>query len=303
MTKSAQRGVIKPLVLLLLVIGLILGTFVFFQNTQIQKLETKKIADEELARIKLASVSAELKKLKETDQIKRNDTLEAEIKNIEISYNKSVGVYESLQDLKVLQPKLDKKFDTLLALAINQLADRNFASANASLNSLNSLISSENSKLAAATAPTAPSMANVPVNNAAPGSGYSRQTVHTDAGDFVVDIVAGDLGSTRVIVDTATDGDCRDNCPVLSLSEYISRNGAYAGVNGTYFCPADYPSCAGKSNSFDLLVMNKNKKYINSDNNVYSTNPAAIFGSGYIRFVGAVQEWGRPFYPQRRPVC
>jgi hypothetical protein len=39
--------------------------------------------------------------------------------------------------------------------------------------------------------------------------------------------------------------------------------------------------------------MNKNKVYFNSDNNVYSNNPAVIFGGGYIRFVGAASQWGR----------
>ena len=39
--------------------------------------------------------------------------------------------------------------------------------------------------------------------------------------------------------------------------------------------------------------MNKNKYYFNSGNNVYSTNPAVIFGSGYIRFVSAASQWGR----------
>jgi hypothetical protein len=39
--------------------------------------------------------------------------------------------------------------------------------------------------------------------------------------------------------------------------------------------------------------MNKDKTYINSANNVYSTNPAVIFGGGYIRFVGQALEWGR----------
>jgi len=57
--------------------------------------------------------------------------------------------------------------------------------------------------------------------------------VTTDVGNFMVDIVAGDLGSTRVIVDTASDSTCGDNCPVLPLATYISRNGAYAGVNGS----------------------------------------------------------------------
>lgn len=106
-------------------------------------------------------------------------------------------------------------------------------------------------------------------------------------------MVAADISSTRIIVDTASTSDCSNNCPVLPLADYVARNGAYAGVNGSYFCPAEYPTCAGKTNSFDLLLMNKDKVYFNSGNNVYSSNPAVIFGGGYIRFVGAAKEWGR----------
>jgi hypothetical protein len=108
-----------------------------------------------------------------------------------------------------------------------------------------------------------------------------------------VSIVAADMGSTRVVVDTASDSDCSNNCPALSLGTYVSRRGAYAGINGSYFCPASYPSCAGKTNSFDTLAMNINKYYFNSSNNVYSSVPAVIFSSGSIRFVGSSSEWGR----------
>ena len=129
--------------------------------------------------------------------------------------------------------------------------------------------------------------------NTPPGLGYSRQAVQSDAGTFTVSIVAADLNSTKVIVDTASDSSCSSNCPVLSLADYVGRNGAFAGVNGSYFCPRDYASCAGKENSFDTLLMNKNKVYFNSDNNVYSTVPAAIFYPGGARFVGQSLEWGR----------
>lgn len=131
------------------------------------------------------------------------------------------------------------------------------------------------------------------VNNAPPGAGYSRQSVSIDAGIFTVSLIASDIASTRVIVDTASQSDCGSNCPALYLSDYVSRNGGFAGVNGTYFCPKDYASCAGKENTFDLLVMNKDKYYFNSGNNVYSGNPAVIFGSGYVRFVSSGSEWGR----------
>src|SRR6185503_7503117 len=130
-------------------------------------------------------------------------------------------------------------------------------------------------------------------SNTAPGNAYRVQTVNTDRGNFTVIFISDDVLSTIVIVDTASDGDCGNNCPAVPVADYVARNGAYAGINGSFFCPPEYPSCAGKTNSFDLLVMNKNKVYFNSSNNVYSTNPAVIFGNGFVRFVGQALQWGR----------
>lgn len=135
--------------------------------------------------------------------------------------------------------------------------------------------------------------APVITNNTTPGAGYSHQNVNVDGQSFPVSIVAADLNSTKVIVDTASDSDCANDCPTLPLSTYAIRSGAYAGINGSFFCPAEYPSCAGKTGSFDTLLMNKNKHYFNSDNNVYSNVPAAIFSPGSARFVGRSLEWGR----------
>jgi hypothetical protein len=131
------------------------------------------------------------------------------------------------------------------------------------------------------------------VNNVPPNAGFAKQSVQTDAGIFTVSIISADVGSTKVIVDTASSSDCTSNCPALSLADYVTRNGGYAGVNGSYFCPKDYPSCAGKENTFDLLVMNKDKHYFNSDNNVYSTNPVVGFRNGSVNFVTAGSQWGR----------
>lgn len=234
------------------------------------------------------------------DQYKRNEDLQKDIKAIENTYKKTTTAYESLIDLK-LQQKTDA-LDLQFAAILKLLSEKNYASAEASLNKLSADIKIENDKIAAKAATQTPgtttaSSANVAVSNTPPGSGYSRQRVNTEIGELTVDIVAGDLGSTKVIVDTASDNDCSDNCPVLSLSDYVSRNGAFAGINGTYFCPAAYPTCAGKTNSFDLLIMNKNKKYFNSDNNVYSTNPVVIFLGGSVRFVAQASGWGRDTGP------
>lgn len=247
--------------------------------------------DEKLVSLEheLEAAQKELEDLKNQDQLKRNDELQATIKNIESTYDKAVNAYEDILDLKV-KLKDTKEIDTLFAKTLKELSDRDYTKAQSTLVDLNKKIADETAKIVTAAAAIP---ANVPVNNAPPGSGYSRQSVSSDAGTFLVSLVAGDLGSTKVIVDTASDSDCASNCPVLPLATYVSRSGAYAGINGSYFCPASYPTCAGKTNSFDLLLMNKNKKYFNSDNNVYSNNPGVIFGGGYIRFVSAVSQWGR----------
>lgn len=243
-----------------------------------------------------AQIEKSLKQLEQRDEYKVNITLEKNLKENHDIYESTITVYEDLADLPATSKKLPD-FKTRFALILKHLSDLNNSSASSELKKLSADVGTEKQSLAAAI--TAQSsgggvnIASLPTSNTPPGSGYSRQTVDVNGTKFAVDIVAGNLSSTRVIVDTATDGDCKDNCPVLSVGEYASRNGAYAAINGSYFCPADYPSCAGKVNTFDTLAMNKNKKYINSDNNVYSTVPAMISGNGFLRFVGASQDWGR----------
>ncbi|MDE2026189.1 MAG: hypothetical protein KGJ07_06870, partial [Patescibacteria group bacterium] len=211
--------------------------------------------------------------LKNQDQYKINQDLEAKIKTTDDTYTQTVGVYEKLLDLKT-QVKDTKDMDALFAETMNYLAKLNYSSASADLQVLNSDIQDEENKLAAE---VAAGITNVTASNSLPGSGFSVQSITTDIGTFTVKIVAADLNSTRVIVDTASSSDCSNNCPVMPLGDYVARNGAFAGVNGTFFCPVDYPSCAGKTGSFDTLLMNKNKTYFNSDNNKYSTVPLVVF--------------------------
>lgn len=230
----------------------------------------------------------ELNALKNEDQYKINLGLRQKVSNIERTYTKAVSTYEELLKLKDVS-KDTKRFDDMYTTSLVLLSKQEYEEADKQLTGLAGSISDEREKIAASF--TIP--AKVTVSNDPPGAGYSRQQVNTDIGNYLVSLYAADLSNTKVIIDTATDGDCSNDCPVLPLAEYVSRNNAIAGVNGSYFCPASYPSCAGKTNSFDMLIMNKNKKYINSGNNVYSNNPAFIFGSGYARFVGQALEWGR----------
>jgi len=104
-------------------------------------------------------------------------------------------------------------------------------------------------------------LASLPPPPAAPVSnpeGYSYQTVNTSRGTFGVNLIKLSLATYSVRTISANSADCTNNCPVKPLAQYISENGAYAGMNGTYLCPPDYSSCAGKVNSYDFPVYNSN---------------------------------------------
>ncbi|MDO8451582.1 MAG: phosphodiester glycosidase family protein [bacterium] len=274
-----------------LAIGMV-GAFAIESLTMLRQAKDMYMSDTTSLEKKLTESREELEAMKKEDQFLRNEELDKEIKEIESTYDRAVDVYEDLLDLRDISKKtapLEDEFGKALSL----LSERKYSSAAAQLTLLSQKIEKERALVASSF--TIP--ASVAQSNAPPGSGYSRQSVATEIGTFLVDIIAGDLGSTRVIVDTASSSDCRNDCPVLSLGEYAGRNGAYAGVNGSYFCPASYPTCSDKKNSFDTLLMNKNKTYFNSDNNVYSTVPAVIFLSGSVRFVGRSLDWGRDTSP------
>ncbi len=118
--------------------------------------------------------------------------------------------------------------------------------------------------------------------SAPPGVGYSTVTVATQKGNFSASVLTVDLGSSRVITDTANDNDCANDCPVTNLADFVTRNGGFGGVNGTYFCPAEYPECAAKKNSFDFPVYNTRLgKWINGGNIGWNSRSIMYFdGSG-----------------------
>jgi len=279
--------IIKKNIPVFIIAGILILVSIFayarIQN-QNQELANKNIELQE----KIKKIDNELVEIKSEDQFVKNEKLQEEIENIEKTYQEAVIKYEELINVKDKGGNTDKA-DELFAEALSLLSERNFSSASAVIKELSEELETQDEK----TSSTFSIPANVAENNTPPSSGYSRQQVSTEIGSFLVDIVSSDLNSTRVIVDTASDSDCSNECPVLPLADYVSRSGGFAGVNGSYFCPASYPSCQGKTNTFDTLLMNKNKTYFNSDNNVYSTVPVAVFGSGWSRFIGRSLDWGR----------
>lgn len=100
---------------------------------------------------------------------------------------------------------------------------------------------------------------------------YVEKVISTDRGQFGVKMISIDSSKgVKMITDSASEASCRNNCPALSLEEYVKRNNGFAGINGTYFCPPDYPECKNKINSFDSAFYNSHSgNWVNSINNVY----------------------------------
>lgn len=249
-----------------------------------QRLETELATTKQM----LSEAQAQIETLKNEDLRKTNQQVRDEIASLKSTYTRAYNTYKSVLSIRDRAGHFGP-LESLFATIMNNLAKDDLKNAEVNLKKLADDIAKEDARLA-----TVVTIAtNVPGIQAAPGSGYRRQKVVVDGNEWQVDVIAADLSSTRIIVDTASDSTCRQDCPVLPLATYVSRSGAFAGINGTYFCPDTYPDCADRKNSFDYLVMNKNKVYFNSDMNVYSTVPAVIFSGSSVRYVGQALEWGR----------
>jgi hypothetical protein len=92
--------------------------------------------------------------------------------------------------------------------------------------------------------------------NADLASTFRSMLLTTEQGSFDVDVVRLQRSRFTMKTDTANTTDCGNACAAKSLSEYAAENGASMGIHGTYFCPPDYPDCAGKTNTFLSPVYN-----------------------------------------------
>lgn len=279
----SHKKLLEAFISLILISGSAI-VFLFLSLQEAEKRNAALISDRE-------NIAKAYDELKNQDQYKINELLKEDVKKTHGTYSESIKAYESILELQAKKQDTSKLV-SLYALIVKDLADLNYASAESKLTDLKGQVKNINDELAAKAAQGASSAPAVE-SNTPPGSGYSYQAVKTEIGTYNIALVAADLNTTKVIIDTASDGTCTNDCPTLPLATYVSRSGAFAGINGSYFCPAEYPSCAGKTNSFDTLLMNKNKVYFNGDNNVYSNVPVAVFGAGFARFIGASSGWGR----------
>jgi hypothetical protein len=116
------------------------------------------------------------------------------------------------------------------------------------------------------TAPTSSPPPPQPATVLSKGARYYTQNVS----GLTAYIIEADIGSgaIKVVTDTAYGGqNCSDNCPVNSVAHYVGVNNGFAGMNGTYFCPGDYSSCASSDGSFFWKVFNSNVRFMHNANN------------------------------------
>lgn len=265
-----------------------MGWNIYQQNQELEKAKIEQVANQQLVEEKLASVSAELDELKKEDQRVKNAALKAEIANIERVYADGAKLFEERADLVILVGKV-YTVDKELAKFLSLLGSKKWEEAEAQTK----VVRKEIDKIVVASTPkvTTPAITSATPSNTLPGSGYSRQKVSTSRGEFVISMVSAE--GARVVVETASDSDCSNNCPTKSLADHVAASGGFAGINGSYFCPPDYARCQDKINSFDTLAVNgRTKAVLNRANNVYSTVPLVAAYGSKLTFYDQTVAWG-----------
>lgn len=125
-------------------------------------------------------------------------------------------------------------------------------------------------------------------------SQWIRQDIATEAGTFSIQYVKANLTNSNLRIRTLTGSsqDCDEvPCVTRSLQSYVQQVNGFAGINGSYFCPADYSSCVGKAGSFYWMWYNTmTRVFSNLEQNKYNSGPVIAFDTSnnyyYYRIAG-----------------
>ncbi len=255
----------------LLVILSVLSVYNSVRTNQEKVAADKTIAQKEILVQQLNTQVENL--LKENSNIKSEDSKKQleEISNVIEKYEtikEKTASYKALGvDVSTVEAQLPKVVDTILS--------GKYSEADALLTSLDGTLEASLKAKQVASAPKS-STGGCSVGS----SGYCKTTIKASSGSFTVDVITANLGSVSVITDTANSDNCADACPAKSLASYIQDHGGFAGINGTYFCPPDYASCAGKVNSYDFPVYNTSLgKWLNQDKLAWTNRALLAFTS------------------------
>ena len=242
-----------------------------------------------------AKISNLNQRIAQLDQLTRNLTAENTALQKEDTraalkiYTDMVGKYEAIKEKAANYKTKGVNVDSIekdLPTVIDQILGKKYSEADKKLTQMDADLEALWKAKQAADAATRAKYVSSTCSTI-PTSGYCYLQINTSNGAFMTHVVALDL-SRISIVDSATNSDCTDNCPTKPLLSYVKDNGASIGINGTYFCPPDYASCAGKVNSFDMPLYNTNLGKWMNQLSLSWTNRAMI----------AFTSSGAVFYPQ-----
>lgn len=271
-TRKPWWGFFKSILyifLLLFIPGLI--GFLYFQQLQIRQLTTNvagfsqditKVIDEN--KQNQENITEELfidhlKVLQNQDLLNTKGALEKEIDDIKNNASTSDlyqvnQVYKNYNDLLLKITRNDAvKLNTQTVKDKNsewgaKLLSKDFETLMQEITDEANTLDSDYKKYQASIAPPPSSTSK----------GYSYQTVKIDRGTFGVYLIKLPVSEYSIKTVAAASSDCDDNCPTKSLGDYVKENKAYAGINGSYFCPPDYSTCSGKLNSSDYAFYDSN---------------------------------------------
>lgn len=119
-------------------------------------------------------------------------------------------------------------------------------------------------------------------------------SVQTADGTFSIELVKLQKARYRMITDTAEGHDCADQCAAQSLADYAAADGAEAAIHGSYFCPPDYPDCAGKVNTFlSPFFDSPSRVMVNEGSLVVHEGPMLAYSSdGVYRYFHRTKDFG-----------
>lgn len=126
-------------------------------------------------------------------------------------------------------------------------------------------------------------------------SSWRTLSVKTTRGTFGFHVVTVNLANPKLRIYSQTGSlvDCKTNCGVAPLKKYVERVRGFAGINGTYFCPADYASCAGQTGSYYWMVYNTLRRtFMNSYQNQFNRGPLIAFDTeNHWHFWQEARDW------------
>jgi len=244
--------VLKYKFLLSAILLVSLSFLVFYQVLKTEQEQTdlsNKISQNELL---IASLSARARSLLTENNMIKSEDARAELTTIYQTIEKYETTKEKTASYKTQGADVTS-VETELPKAVELILSKKYSEADTLLSTLDAnLEAALATKLAADAAAKPKTSTTTSTCSSVPTSGYCRMTINGST----VDIVAANLSSVQVITDTAGSSTsyCPSSCPAKSLQSYVQAHGGYAGINGTYFCPPDYSSCASQVNTFTFPV-------------------------------------------------